>query len=85
MFSSKRVREKRIDEWLDSITPIGENPLDKVTVYKTRASEFSPYLWWPDESLLGAQAVDECDFNGHLSNSSYAKVCILRWIFSPGN
>ncbi|KAF9447386.1 hypothetical protein P691DRAFT_706877 [Macrolepiota fuliginosa MF-IS2] len=55
MFCSRPVREKRIDEWLDSVSPIGEGPFDKVDVYKTRAT------------------TDESDYNGHLSNSSYAK------------
>jgi len=55
MFSSKAVRAKRVDEWLDSITPLGENPLDRVSTFKDRAT------------------FDDSDFNGHLSNSSYAK------------
>ncbi|KXN85929.1 Protein THEM6 [Leucoagaricus sp. SymC.cos] len=55
LFDSKKTRDKKIDEWLDSAIPIGEVPFDKVAVYKARAT------------------LDDSDFNGHLSNSSYAK------------
>lgn len=55
MFHSKKARAKRIDDWLDARSPVGEDPFDMVTVYKTRAT------------------MDDSDFNGHLSNSSYAK------------
>lgn len=40
MFCSKEVRDKKVDEWLDGRSPIGEDPLDKVSVYRTRASEY---------------------------------------------
>jgi len=39
MFSSQAIRDKRLDEWLDGITPIGENPLKMVVKSKSRASE----------------------------------------------
>ncbi|KAI0048479.1 hypothetical protein FA95DRAFT_1582186 [Auriscalpium vulgare] len=41
--------------WWESMSPIGVNPLDEVSVYKTWAGP------------------DDCDYNLHLSNSSYAK------------
>ncbi|KAJ3571327.1 hypothetical protein NP233_g3829 [Leucocoprinus birnbaumii] len=55
MFCSKTAQDKRIDQWLDARSPIGEDPFDKISIYKTRAT------------------IDDSDFNGHLSNSSYAK------------
>jgi hypothetical protein len=32
------VKEEEEMKWLDALSPIGENPLNKVTVYKTWAS-----------------------------------------------
>jgi len=39
--SSRRAREKQIDDWSDSNLPIGENPFEKVSVYRTRSSKQS--------------------------------------------
>ncbi|KAF6756163.1 hypothetical protein DFP72DRAFT_894752 [Ephemerocybe angulata] len=55
MFYSQDRQARLEDEWYDSISPIGSNPMDTVILYKAWAS------------------LDESDFNGHLSNSSYAK------------
>lgn len=43
--------------FLDTVSPIGVNPFELVTSYKTRVG------------------LSDCDYNGHLSNSAYAKVC----------
>jgi hypothetical protein len=32
--------DKRVDEWFDERSSIREDPLDKVSVYRTRASEY---------------------------------------------
>ncbi|THU91343.1 hypothetical protein K435DRAFT_759363 [Dendrothele bispora CBS 962.96] len=55
MFSSKKTKLRVMEEWIESISPIGQSPLGPVVVYKSFAS------------------FDECDYNLHLSNSSYAK------------
>ncbi|KAG5729440.1 hypothetical protein E4T56_gene6141 [Termitomyces sp. T112] len=55
IFKSKSTKIQAEDEWLDSISPIGGDPLNYFIRYNTRAS------------------IDDSDFNGHLSNSSYAK------------
>ncbi|KAF8648197.1 hypothetical protein AX16_006336 [Volvariella volvacea WC 439] len=52
---SKKEQELEEDKWLESISPIGENPLAMSTTFYTRVT------------------IDDSDFNGHLSNSSYAK------------
>lgn len=65
------------DKWLDSITPIGQNPFDSTTSYTSWASEYCltvvtcPML----TSTTPELGIDDSDFNSHLSNSSYAKVC----------
>ncbi|KAF8060216.1 hypothetical protein FPV67DRAFT_1513845 [Lyophyllum atratum] len=55
MFKSGATKIQAEDEWLDSICPVGSDPLKYVIKYNSWAS------------------LDESDFNGHLSNSSYAK------------
>ncbi|KAF5349837.1 hypothetical protein D9758_014015 [Tetrapyrgos nigripes] len=55
LFASKKEKERIMEEWIESISPVGRNPLKHVVVYKSFAS------------------FDECDYNLHLSNSSYAK------------
>ncbi|KAG6828966.1 hypothetical protein H0H92_006148 [Tricholoma furcatifolium] len=55
IFKSKAEKIKAEDEWLDSISPVGGDPLNYVVRYNTWAS------------------IDDSDFNGHLSNSSYGK------------
>ncbi|KIJ93146.1 hypothetical protein K443DRAFT_684765 [Laccaria amethystina LaAM-08-1] len=52
---TKAEKEKADARWLESITPVGEQPFSMVVPYKT----------WV--------GIDDSDFNGHLSNSSYAK------------
>lgn len=40
MLLSKEAQDKRVDKWLDeNLTPIGEDPLEMVTVCKMRASK----------------------------------------------
>jgi len=55
LFKSPVEKIRREARWLESITPIGRDPLKMVVPYKTWAS------------------IDDSDFNGHLSNSRYAK------------
>ncbi|KAG6877912.1 hypothetical protein C0993_002398 [Termitomyces sp. T159_Od127] len=55
IFKSRAAKIQAEDEWLDSISPIGGDPLNYFVRYNTWAS------------------IDDSDFNGHLSNSSYAK------------
>ncbi|KAG6907549.1 hypothetical protein DXG01_008535 [Tephrocybe rancida] len=55
IFKSKAGKIKAEDEWLDSISPVGGDPMNYVVRYNTWAG------------------LDDSDFNGHLSNSSYAK------------
>ncbi|KAJ3571317.1 hypothetical protein NP233_g3830 [Leucocoprinus birnbaumii] len=65
MFYSEKAQAKQIDEWLDARLSIGEDPFDKTWVYKTRASSLG----------IRAPAIDDSDYNNHLNNSSYAKIC----------
>ncbi|KAF8978966.1 hypothetical protein BDQ17DRAFT_1382264 [Cyathus striatus] len=63
-------------EKVDSVSPLGRNPLDMVVNYKSTAG------------------LDDCDFYGHMSNSSYAKtldavrfkaaIIMFPRIFAPG-
>ncbi|KAG6860221.1 hypothetical protein C0995_015618 [Termitomyces sp. Mi166 len=55
VFKSKIAKIRAEDKWLDSISSIGNDPLNYLVRYNTWAS------------------IDDSDFNGHLSNSSYAK------------
>ncbi|PPQ82856.1 hypothetical protein CVT24_008288 [Panaeolus cyanescens] len=55
-FKSPANRVRIHDQWMESISPIGENPLQMMVPFKSWAS------------------LDDSDFNGHLSNSSYAKI-----------
>ncbi|KAK7436758.1 hypothetical protein VKT23_009812 [Stygiomarasmius scandens] len=55
MFSSKKTKQRVMEEWIESISPVGRSPLGQYVVYQSIAS------------------FDECDYNLHLSNSSYAK------------
>ncbi|KAF5378479.1 hypothetical protein D9615_007086 [Tricholomella constricta] len=55
MFMSRARKIQAEDEWLDSISPVGADPMSFSIKYNTWAS------------------IDDSDFNGHLSNSSYAK------------
>lgn len=52
----KRAQAVAREKWLMSIAPVGTNPFDLLTVYRTRVG------------------LDDADYNGHLSNSSYPKV-----------
>ncbi|TEB21684.1 hypothetical protein FA13DRAFT_1766607 [Coprinellus micaceus] len=61
MFYSKEKQIRLEDEWYNSITPIGAHPLVKEVSYRA----------------MGQVSLDESDFNGHLSNSSYAKAAIV--------
>lgn len=72
---SKEARDKHVDKWLEeNLTPIGENPLEMASVCKMRASELPPHYFCRDLYTYAIVALDDCDYNGHLSNSSYAKV-----------
>ncbi|KAH9983048.1 hypothetical protein BJV74DRAFT_777907 [Russula compacta] len=53
---SSAVREAAARKFLDDLSPVGDNPLDKTIVFKTWAGP------------------DDCDYNWHLSNSSYPKI-----------
>jgi len=55
LFKSPQEKEKEVEKWFENMAPVGVNPFEAVTTYKTWAS------------------IDDSDFNGHLSNSSYAK------------
>ncbi|CAL1709867.1 unnamed protein product [Somion occarium] len=55
IFQSRRIRNAENERFLESLSPVGMNPLDITSPYKTWAGP------------------DDCDFNFHLSNSSYAK------------
>ncbi|KAF8147820.1 hypothetical protein B0H34DRAFT_669212, partial [Crassisporium funariophilum] len=56
ILQSPATKLRMEEKWLDSIAPVGQNPLKMVVPYKTWAS------------------LDDSDFNGHLSNSSYCKI-----------
>jgi acyl-CoA thioesterase FadM len=53
---SSAVRDAAACEFLDGLSPVGQNPLDLTIVTKAWAGP------------------DDCDYNRHLSNSSYPKV-----------
>ncbi|GLB45721.1 putative thioesterase-like superfamily protein [Lyophyllum shimeji] len=55
LFKSRAARLREIDQWRDSLCPVGADPFNYQVKYNSWAS------------------IDDCDFNGHLSNSSYAK------------
>ncbi|KAI0049056.1 hypothetical protein FA95DRAFT_1588454 [Auriscalpium vulgare] len=55
ILKSRKAQEEAKAKWLESLSPIGQNPFDKLVVYKAWA------------------AIDDCDYNNHLSNSSYPK------------
>ncbi|KAH9945225.1 uncharacterized protein BXZ73DRAFT_86752 [Epithele typhae] len=54
-FSSAKVRQQKMDEWIESLSHVGVNPFDLLVDFKTWAGP------------------DDCDYNLHLSNSSYPK------------
>jgi len=53
---SSAVRDAAARKFLDDLSPVGQNPLDKTIVTKAWAGP------------------DDCDYNLHLSNSSYPKI-----------
>jgi len=55
LLKSRADRQRETEGFLVGLCPVGKNPMEFVTVYRSWAS------------------LDDCDFNGHLSNSSYAK------------
>ncbi|KAI0061346.1 hypothetical protein BV25DRAFT_1900560 [Artomyces pyxidatus] len=55
IFHSRKQRRAALIKWVENLSPIGANPMDKMIVYKTWA------------------ALDDCDYNFHLSNSCYPK------------
>jgi hypothetical protein len=75
MHLPKEVRNKRVDKWVEeNLLPIGEDPLEMVNVWKARASKSTKHCFCHNLYPYTILALDECDYNGHLSNSSYAKV-----------
>jgi hypothetical protein len=80
LFASRSVLAKKKEGWLESITPIGANPFEHVIVYKTSASESILQSYHSSTVLKYRSGIDDSDFNGHLSNSSYAKVGLLSTI-----
>jgi hypothetical protein len=87
---SSAVREAAARKFLDDLCPVGQNPLDFTIVTKAWAGVYLVFwsitahssgetlccyyirlLFWYPFSLAG---IDDCDYNLHLSNSSYPKV-----------
>ena len=75
LFKSSQVKELAVRNWFEELLPVGLNPFDAMTAYKTWTSEYLPSLraYGVLSVLIG---IDDSDFNGHLSNSSYAKVSL---------
>ncbi|KAH7923844.1 hypothetical protein BV22DRAFT_1014595 [Leucogyrophana mollusca] len=54
-FKDAKAKTTVLNDWIESLCPIGANPFEMSTTIK------------------GWTSIDDVDFNGHLSNSSYAK------------
>lgn len=96
---SSAVREAAARKFLDDLCPVGQNPLDFTVVTKAWAGVYIVFsstkiscthpvklyvllyvsFWYPF-SLAG---IDDCDYNLHLSNSSYPKVSGKHYYFPP--
>lgn len=74
IFKSRRQKEIAVEKWFESLAPVGQNPLETVSTYKTWASEFFVAFGLLVMVLTSSSGIDDTDFYGHLSNSSYAKV-----------
>jgi len=77
---SSAVREAAARKFLDDLCPVGQNPLDWTIVTKAWAGMYHIVLIRRNYILFLA-GVDDCDYNLHLSNSSYPKVNYLSLSF----
>lgn len=87
---SSAVRDAAASKYLDDLCPVGNNPLDFTIVTKAWAGVYlcssrQPNLHSSGEILsmchsspfgirFSLAGIDDCDYNLHLSNSSYPKV-----------
>ena len=70
----RKIRNAKNEQFLESLSPVGVNPLDMTCVYKTWAGQYG-HSTDPEIVLKFSHlGPDDCDFNFHLSNSCYAKV-----------
>lgn len=81
--------------WLTSVSPVGRTPFPTPhtegpeqsvqMITKLWASESPPISHWSSLiEILHITAPDDCDWNGHMSNSSYAKnLDVLRMRVRP--
>lgn len=74
LFKSRREKDNAVEKWFENMAPVGVNPFEAVTTYKTWASESTAAARGKADGF--PKGIDDSDFNGHLSNSSYAKVCL---------
>lgn len=81
LFVSEKKRTREINEWLDDLSPVGANPMEVVSVFRRWASTYfrsSKFISTPAHAIHVFLALDDNDFFGlHLSNSCYAKACLL--------
>lgn len=76
LFKSRKEKQRITAEWLESKMPIGTNPFEVAIPYRTWAStSFHSFPRFPSVYRYRSSGIDDSDFNIHLSNSSYAKVC----------
>jgi len=75
------TQQRAFQEWYERLMPMGVNPFEDVVTYRTWVGEESSFSFdlcvrRYRHPLAG---IDDSDYNGHLSNSSYAKVGI-EWL-----
>lgn len=74
LFKSTQAKRSIKAKWLGELSPVGVDPLDFVHVWKNWACECMQLLCVCFSLITTTAALDDCDYNMHLSNSCYAKV-----------
>ena len=74
LLKPKQVKRNVKAKWLGDLRPVGLDPLEFVHVWKNWACKYLQLIVVSHHSHRESVALDDCDYNMHLSNSCYAKV-----------
>ncbi|KAG6826495.1 hypothetical protein H0H93_016453, partial [Arthromyces matolae] len=70
---SRSKKMEAEEKWFDDLSLVGDDPWKFEVRYNTFAGESQPWSYFKGMDIDGNLGLDDCDFNGHLSNSSYPK------------